>query len=87
MEDPIILKILLYSVGSVLGAMGFVLRYIIQKLSSIVPEAQIRQMITDQAAPQDVKQQMIYERLLHIESLLYNLMENIHNDRWKPDSR
>lgn len=81
MEDPLIIKVLLGSLGSILAAVGVGIRYIFMQLHMIVPEEEIRRMIADQAAPQDVKQQMIYERLQHIEALLYALIEKSHDER------
>ena len=80
MDDPLIIKVLLYSLGSILGGLGLGLRYIMNKLHVIVPEEEIRRMISDNAAPQDVKQQMIYDRLVHIENLLYSLLEKTQSN-------
>lgn len=81
MTEPLLLKILLCSLGSILGGIGLCIRYVWKQLHMIVTEEEIRRMIADQAAPQDVKQQMIYERLQHIEALLYSLLEKASDER------
>lgn len=86
MDEPFIIKILLYSLGSILGAIGFGVRYVLNKLKEIVPESEIRQIIRDQAAPTDMQLKMIYERQAHIERKLDNLLEMFVVPRRNTDS-
>ena len=66
--------------ASALAAGGFVIKHLFHKTEQIVPEEEIRRMITDSIAPEQVKQSMIYERLLHMESKLDRLMEYLHHE-------
>ena len=63
-----------------LATFGFALRYLFMKTQTIMTEDEIRQIIKDSAAPESVKQVMIYERLVHIERKLDRLMEERHKD-------
>lgn len=76
MENMDIWNILL---TAALALGGFVIKYLFNKVQDIVPEDDIRRIVVDHIAPEQVKQSMIYERLIHIEAKLDKLMEDRQN--------
>jgi len=81
MGEAILIKL----IGALVAAFGGVIMYgvkhILGKISEIKTEAEIRQMINDNAEAQDVQLRMVYDSIKRIEELLFNLMEKPHVNR------
>ena len=79
--EPFFIKFLIGAASALVMTLVIGIRYVANKLSQIVPEPEIRQLINDMRQPDITKAIMINERLVHIENKLDSLLEWLVNGR------
>lgn len=75
MED-FYLKLLIALSGIILSAIGYGLQYMLKRISQIVPQDEIRQMIDDRQRATDSERKNLDERLTRLEAFFFRLLED-----------
>lgn len=82
MED-LYLKILIALGGIGLSVLGYGIQYMLKRISEIVPQDEIRQLIEDGQRVADSERNSLNDRLTRLEAFFFRLLEDELSDDYK----
>ncbi len=74
--EALYLKILIALLGIGLSIIGYGLKYMLKRISEIVPPAEIRQMLEDRVKVADKDRENLNQRLTRLEAVFFRLLED-----------